>query len=593
MVAQYKIETFSFTKLKNCIKLPSFQRSVVWSEDKKKDFIETVTDGLPFGSLLLYKETPEIYLLVDGLQRYTTLDSFYQNPYTFLDFNKDGKTHLDQIINHLKEIINTNFSELRNSVIASIKKNFNFNKSNTEIIDLIIQDIPLLDNDIQCFRILSAMIDEVRDKYDIASLEIPLICFSGDFDTLPLIFERMNANGTQLTRYDIYAAKWSNIEFEYHNDAELLQKVDEKYNDMIEKTGVEISHYSNGQILKEQKINLFEFCYALGKLLKTKFPNVFAETTQMKTTDISSSGFSLLGVILNDSNKNLNTITNHFKNMTPDKVKNLIKLKEKIMECVQTVDKILSQYTMSLNDKFISKYIESQVICIIATLFKIRYNLKEDFVIDENKNISKLTNLFKENMPLRYLYDMITDYWGNTGDSKIADEMMKDLHENRYLVPISKGSWQMSLMDWMETQLQKPLKQIPAVNRLFLNYLIKMNSSQPKIDKNTQFEFEHIVSKDRFSKKFGEKNGRGAVGNLCILPRFEVRSKQELTIYEQIDNKSTLYSGKTELLNEFLYPERQELSFVSSPDTFTYDNYIKFVKDRQQYLINTFIRYLK
>lgn len=34
MNAQYKIETFSFKKLRDYIKLPFFQRNVVWSEEK-------------------------------------------------------------------------------------------------------------------------------------------------------------------------------------------------------------------------------------------------------------------------------------------------------------------------------------------------------------------------------------------------------------------------------------------------------------------------------------------------------------------------------------------------------------------------------
>jgi len=590
MDTQYKIETFSFKKLRNCIKLPSFQRSVVWSEEKKKSFIDTVVRGLPFGSLLLYKETPEIYLLVDGLQRYTTLESYYNNPYKYLDFNKIDKNSLDQIMKHVKDNITTNFAEFRNFLIMSIKEAFNFNKSNNDIIDLITKDIPILQN-YNCLRLLSSIVEEIKHDYDINTLDIPLICFSGDFDDLPLIFERMNANGTQLSRYDIYAAKWCNIEFEYH-DNEILQIVDQKYYNMVEKTGVEISNYSEGQVVKEQKVNLFEFCFALGKLLKNKFPNLFAESSRMKTSDVSSSGFSLLGVILNNSNKNLNSISNHFKDMTPNKVRDLIKLKDKIIECVQTVDKILSQYTLSLSDTFISKYIESQVICIIATLFKIRYLIKDNFAVVENTNISKFTNLFKKNMPLRYLSDIITDYWSGSGDTKIADEMAKSLYDNRYLTSISIQSWEMDLQDWMGEQLQKPMKQIPVENKLFLNYIIKMKPFNVSSNYGSQYDFEYIISKDRFSKKFGDKNGRGAVGNLCILPRYEVRSKQELTVYEMIDNKSILYTGKEETLKEFLYPERQELRFVSSPDSFTYENYISFVKNRQQYLINTFIKYL-
>ena len=170
--------------------------------------------------------------------------------------------------------------------------------------------------------------------------------------------------------------------------------------------------------------------------------------------------------------------------------------------------------------------------------------------------------------------------------------MAKSLYDNRYLTSISIQSWEMDLQDWMGEQLQKPMKQIPVENKLFLNYIIKMKPFNVSSNYGSQYDFEYIISKDRFSKKFGDKNGRGAVGNLCILPRYEVRSKQKLTVYEMIDNKSILYTGKEETVKEFLHPERQELRFVSSPDSFTYEKYISFVKNRQQYLLNTFIKYL-
>lgn len=80
----YEIGTMEFKDLKKYIELPSFQRSVVWSIEKKEEFIDTVLKGFPFGSLLLYKSSPSSYLLVDGLQRFTTLDDFSKNPFKYI-----------------------------------------------------------------------------------------------------------------------------------------------------------------------------------------------------------------------------------------------------------------------------------------------------------------------------------------------------------------------------------------------------------------------------------------------------------------------------------------------------------------------------
>lgn len=41
----YEIGTMEFKDLKKYIELPSFQRSVVWSIEKKEEFIDTVLKG--------------------------------------------------------------------------------------------------------------------------------------------------------------------------------------------------------------------------------------------------------------------------------------------------------------------------------------------------------------------------------------------------------------------------------------------------------------------------------------------------------------------------------------------------------------------
>ncbi len=587
MNTNYKSDTLPFEKLRKCIKLPSFQRNVVWTSEKKESFIDSIINGLPFGSLLLYKENPDEYLLVDGLQRYTTLEDFNKNPYKYINFEKECQSYVNDLIKQIDNLT-TSQSEFKKLIINSIKQNFRFNFEASDI-NAIKSEIPVLDNT-SCFSILLTLFTRLKDKFNISSLEIPLICYSGDYDELPTIFERMNANGTQLSKYEIYAAKWSTIKFSYH-DTTILQLVDEKYGDMMEKTGVDILNYSEGQIIREQEINLFEFCFAFGKLLQKDFPNIFGNNN-FSTSDVTSIGFTLLSCVLCGSTKNINVLSKFFDTMDNNKTQRLKILKDKILDCVKTIDKTLSNYTTSLDGRTnISKYIESQTICIIVTLFRIRYTLNSStFEITENPNTRKLCAKFEKNMPKRYLYDTLFGYWAGSGDSKIAEELSKEIAENRYLNPVPISSWQTQLYDWMVEQTQKPMKKMLFENKLFLNFLTKLNISNTKyFNSGKKFEFEYIISKDKFQKKFKDKNGMSAIGNLCILPQSEIRSKQELTLYEVLDNRTLVYDVKEETLSDFLYPERSELSFVSSDESFTYDNYSLFLKERHQYLINTFI----
>ena len=62
------------------IVIPSFQRGIVWNKEHRKDFIETVKSGDPFGVVLVSQAKPgDPYILIDGLQRLSTLKAYMIN----------------------------------------------------------------------------------------------------------------------------------------------------------------------------------------------------------------------------------------------------------------------------------------------------------------------------------------------------------------------------------------------------------------------------------------------------------------------------------------------------------------------------------
>lgn len=66
--AQYTSVILNYSDLERII-IPRFQRGFVWTAGKKKDFIQTLHNGFPFGSLLVYPEnnSPDSKLqLLDG-----------------------------------------------------------------------------------------------------------------------------------------------------------------------------------------------------------------------------------------------------------------------------------------------------------------------------------------------------------------------------------------------------------------------------------------------------------------------------------------------------------------------------------------------
>ena len=65
---------------------PEFQRNFVWTLPQASKFVESILLGLPVPSVFLYREEEtQQHLIVDGLQRLTTLHSFYKGLFPSTD----------------------------------------------------------------------------------------------------------------------------------------------------------------------------------------------------------------------------------------------------------------------------------------------------------------------------------------------------------------------------------------------------------------------------------------------------------------------------------------------------------------------------
>ena len=102
----YEVKTINYNELKKIVKLPKFQRSVVWSVDQRHQLIDTIRRGYPFGSLLLYEifEENYKYQLIDGLQRLTTIMHFENNKYEYINLADVATEEFEVIFSKYEEI---------------------------------------------------------------------------------------------------------------------------------------------------------------------------------------------------------------------------------------------------------------------------------------------------------------------------------------------------------------------------------------------------------------------------------------------------------------------------------------------------------
>lgn len=90
--ASYSVFEYTNKLNKGVFYKPSFQRNSVWNQRGKSRFIESILMEYPIPQVFLYKEKGrEAYLIVDGFQRLSTLNSFIKDEFSLTDVQERFK----------------------------------------------------------------------------------------------------------------------------------------------------------------------------------------------------------------------------------------------------------------------------------------------------------------------------------------------------------------------------------------------------------------------------------------------------------------------------------------------------------------------
>lgn len=146
MTFKYKVETMMFNELKNNAVVPKFQRKLVWLMNEKKSFIDTLSKGYPFGAILIYKyENESKYSIIDGLQRYTTIEDYIQNPEKYIPLHEIGNSIITEFSVGESLAITTEQKykvQIDKAIKAFIKESAKGNNTTQTFLKNIIEHIP-------------------------------------------------------------------------------------------------------------------------------------------------------------------------------------------------------------------------------------------------------------------------------------------------------------------------------------------------------------------------------------------------------------------------------------------------------------------
>ena len=584
------------------IEVPKFQRNLVWKDEQKTMFIDSIKNGFPVGSLLFYKlkNKDDTYSLIDGLQRSSTICDFINNPTKYFsiddideksldalyklfeidgeksDFYVDAREKIKALI--IDEEINSS------SLTLNVTKKLVSHYIDTNSADIIFSTAEIIDPCMKSFK----------DQFEnISESEVPVLIFSGEEGDLPTVFERINSKGTTLGKYQIYAAVWAvkNYVLNVENE-KIIDHVINKYENFISK-GYTIQNYDKDLICESKQLSVFEYVLGLGKYLADKYEYLFKKEDDAE--EISQVGFELLNACFGRQVKDIKTLNEELI-----KVKDINDLEKALISTIDDVSSILLPYVSfkgNSRNTITIFHADAQIVSIVGSTFRAKYDI-EDLQNVKSTWKSKYA-LLKKYIPQHYVYDIISKYWFEGSQQKIFADLVEN---NRYLSPIPYEMWESKLDDWfinMNTRRERTNIASPkATERLFLNcvHLNTMSAFQQLSSDN--FDIEHLATKDKLKKYIKRFDWDGlpisSIGNLCYLPEYDNRTKGSKTIYEDkkyIADLSKKGLSVADIEDKYTLTNESGLEWILHKDSgeqYTVNDYDLFLSKYSKFLENHF-----
>ena len=248
MIVKYDYEKFTLDDILSGkrIVVPPFQRNVVWNEKKRKEFIQTLKDGNPFGSILVHKEGDK-YTLIDGLQRVSTIKDFSLNPYKYFTYTDINEELIYDLIKSDFESRNAFYSKNDSVAIKRCEEIQKFifdevseNKEWNDIFYDYLEKFGVKDSR-EASKLFSQISNDLKEQMDIKSLIVPTIVYNGPTEELAEIFYHLNTGGVNLSKYETLSASWGTEKFVVE---------DEQIIDKLYKGSISLKEFSSNRIYR-------------------------------------------------------------------------------------------------------------------------------------------------------------------------------------------------------------------------------------------------------------------------------------------------------------------------------------------------------
>lgn len=548
---------------KKLVEIPRFQRGIVWGPAKMQKFVDSLYRSFPVGSLLAFHAGPandKVRLqLVDGLQRTTSISRFVKTPLLFTRpdhvFREDFFEDLARAMNIAEDPVETvaqRITEWFNIVESADSKEyqaFNFKEFLASGDATIRQSLEAMGGEIE-----TAVYDARGTIQSLLNYQVPVLIYEGDEANIPEIFERINSQGAQLSKYDILASTWVNQETRIENE-EVLEAIREKYRTW-EDEGFEISEDLFGET---DSGNLYEYLTGLGKVLVRKFPLLFGPNDD-------TVAFQICTVAVGLRVGEMRLLTNRMPKGSGGVI-DPSALENAIFEVCAKLSQRLGSYTkLKLNKTSPEPKIAhslNQIISLITATLSNGYDPKTWTVAQP-----KVVELIIQNAPTFYILDIMRSAWKGSGDSKLWDRTWTPSTDGAPMRPndfytqvLPRAVFLKHFETWHEDLLDKRQKTRPNYQRDVLAVLLFAYTGliSHLHNESAEFEIEHIYPVKYCTESIERDKDEGwpisALGNLMILPKTINRIKQAKLIGDELPKlleKSVINRAEMEEIQKYL-----------------------------------------
>ncbi len=373
-----KIDKFNIRDLiNNEAYIPDFQRSYVWKYEKQEELIYSLINGYPIG-IILFFETKDKSLLIDGLQRLSTIKLFDSKPseifstsFKFEKFYEQtgvGKK-LSYIMSGNEDIIKPLYKEWFNSIGTSrdLSKLLSFTTW-SELQKLTAK----LNKEDSADELIELIYNTFKKTIDITYYQLPVMFYKGTEEEMPIIFSKINTNSQVLTQYEVYSALWNDKLLMFNDEnMEIIRELDKGKIQTIE-----------GE--KRPIINIFKsLAFRLEKIDK----EIFGKKKIVTGNQLYSIAYEIYSVLFLDTN-----------NKIGDFIENL-EIKEETAKFLQDINDIVCTvfeeiYNEIKTNEYGDEYYTKNII-----LYYISLKIKSKYSIDL---INQTIKLDKIEIPVEY-----------------------------------------------------------------------------------------------------------------------------------------------------------------------------------------------